>query len=585
MAGCAPDLTKIKGTPGGGLVWDEARSERPARGARRRGGRSGDRPPRRCYPPRVPDAGEGPATSRPLLVGPVPRSTPPDHERPARRALPDDLLREASRRLAVISLLGAALWTVGTALAHFTERSLRPGKANALDLDAHDAIAGASILVSLALFLYARRGDRDPRLVLHLGLGYMVFTAFALGNMIHWGPMPAGMPVFPMISWIGVVVLMFAAIVPAAPAKTAVAGLLSVSMNPLGMLVARARGTWDFGPASNALLMHYPDYLLVGVAVVISLVVTRLGQQVSRAREMGSYRLGEPLGRGGMGEVYRATHRMLARPAAIKLIRADTLRERTGEAAQMAVARFRREAEAAASLRSPHTVELYDFGVTEDGTLYFVMELLDGMDLETLVRRTGPLPAARAIHVLRQVCESLEEAHARGLVHRDVKPANIHVGRLGLRHDFVKVLDFGLVKSVPGASGPQSLETAAGMAPGTPAYMAPEMALGRPVDGRADLYALGCVAYYMLTGRLVFDGVTPIETMARHLHDEPVPPSRRAEQPVPAELDRLVLACLAKEPEARPPGAAALARALGAIEVEPWGEEQAARWWRANLPG
>ena len=225
---------------------------------------------------------------------------------------------------------------------------------------------------------------------------------------------------------------MFAAIVPSTPVKTLIAGLIAVSMNPLAMLIARARGTWHFGSPADAVLMHYPDYLLVGVAVVISHVVTSLGQQVAKAREMGSYQLGELLGRGGMGEVYRATHRMLARPAAIKLIRPEMIGAGDPAGAQLAVKRFRREAEAAANLRSPHTVELYDFGVTDDQTLYFVMELLEGMDLETLVQRHGPLPAGRVIHILRQVCESLEEAHARGLVHRDIKPANIHVGRLGL---------------------------------------------------------------------------------------------------------------------------------------------------------
>jgi serine/threonine-protein kinase len=301
---------------------------------------------------------------------------------------------------------------------------------------------------------------------------------------------------------------------------------------------------------------------------------------------MGSYRLGELLGRGGMGEVYKATHRMLARPAAIKLIRPEMLGEPGAESAKVAVARFRREAEAAASLRSPHTVELYDFGVAEDQTLYFVMELLDGMDLETLVREKGPVSAARAIYILRQVCESLEEAHVRGLVHRDIKPANIHVGRVGLHHDFVKVLDFGLVKSLAGPSGEGSLETNVGMTPGTPAYIAPEMALGERFDGRADLYALGCVAYYMLTGNLVFEASAPIQMIARHLHDAPVPPSRRSELPVPAALDELVLACLAKKPEDRPPSAAALARSLAAIDgAGRWDEELAMGWWEVNRPG
>ena len=245
------------------------------------------------------------------------------------------------------------------------------------------------------------------------------------------------------------------------------------------------------------------------------------------------------------------------------------------------LARFRREAEAAATLRSPHTVELYDFGVTDDGTLYLVMELLTGMDLEWLVRTRGPVPPARAIHILRQVCDSLEEAHTRGLVHRDIKPANIHVGRLGLADDFVKVLDFGLVKSA-GPSGEQSLATTDGLDVGTPAYMAPEVALGEPLDGRADLYALGCVAYYLLTGQLVFEAESAFQLVAKHLQAEPAAPSERAPFPVPAALDEVVLACLAKLPADRPPSAAALARSLAAVEVAPWDEAQAAEWWTVN---
>jgi serine/threonine-protein kinase len=286
-----------------------------------------------------------------------------------------------------------------------------------------------------------------------------------------------------------------------------------------------------------------------------------------------------------MGEVYKATHRMLARPAAIKLIRPETIGAGDRDTAELAIARFRREAEAAANLRSPHTVELYDFGVTEDRTLYFVMELLEGMDLETLVRRHGPVPPARLIHILRQVCESLEEAHVRGLVHRDIKPANLHIGRLGLHDDFVKVLDFGLVKSLASTSDEQTLATARGLVLGTPAYMAPEMVRGEAIDGRADLYALGCVAYYLLTGHQVFDGENAMQLIARHLQATPVPPSKRAAIDVPPALERIVLACLAKEPEGRPRSAAELARALAAIDVPPWSEVQAAEWWVGKREG
>ncbi|HWJ22209.1 MAG TPA: serine/threonine-protein kinase [Gemmatimonadaceae bacterium] len=531
------------------------------------------------------------------VVNPLPPSTPAELRaaRGQARAIPPDLLREASLRLGVMSLLGAVLWIVGTLLGHLSVRAVSPpGDRRWLSLEPSDAVAAVSAAASLALFAYTRRTKRDPRFVLDVGLGYLLLTTLALAMMTHVTVLfsrvgVAAPPIRPEISWAGVVVLIFAAIVPTPPRKMLVAGLLAVTMNPVSMLIALARGVWLFGSASDALLMHYQDYLLVGVAVVISHVVTQLGRQVTKAREMGSYRVGELLGRGGMGEIYLATHRMLARPAAIKLIRPEMLGGGVGEPAELAVRRFTREAEAAANLRSPHTVEVYDFGVTEEHTLYYVMELLDGMDLETLVRQYGPVPASRAIHILRQVCESLEEAHVRGLVHRDIKPANIHVGIVGLRHDFVKVLDFGLVKTtvtptMPAAHDEHSLATAAGLTPGTPAYMAPEMVLGETVDGRADLYALGCVAYYMLTARLVFEAETPFQVIVRHLENEPEPPSRRTNRVIPPALDRVVLDCLAKSPADRPQTAADLDRALAAIAIEPWDEAQAARWWAMSRP-
>jgi serine/threonine-protein kinase len=236
-------------------------------------------------------------------------------------------------------------------------------------------------------------------------------------------------------------------------------------------------------------------------------------------------------------------------------------------------------------LRSPHTVELYDFGVTEDRTMYFVMELLEGTDLETLVRDHGPVPARRVVHIIRQVCASLEEAHVAGMVHRDIKPANIHIGRLGLEYDFVKVLDFGLVKPVAGKVHELSLATAAGLTPGTPAYMAPEMALGEAVDGRADIYAVGCVAYYLLTAKLVFEGDTSLQVIVKHLQNDPVPPSQRANVDIPPALEQLVLACLSKKPEDRPSSAGELSRALARLGLEPWTEEEARRCWNGAGQG
>jgi serine/threonine-protein kinase len=301
---------------------------------------------------------------------------------------------------------------------------------------------------------------------------------------------------------------------------------------------------------------------------------------------MGSYELVERLGHGGMGEVWRAKHRMLARPAAIKLIRPEALGAHRESAAESVVRRFEREAQATAQLHSPHTIELYDFGVTRDGTFYYVMELLEGVDLEVLIQRFGPLPAERVVHLLLQACDSLADAHDAGLVHRDIKPANLYLCRRGLRYDFLKVLDFGLVKASWRDSGEDTRLTTEGMAGGTPAYMAPEVALGnRQIDARVDLYALGCVGYWLLTGRTVFESQTAMQMALHHLHTAPVPPSRRSELPIPPALEGLVLACLEKDPERRPGSAEELSRALAACPTDaPWSQERARRWWETNLP-
>jgi serine/threonine protein kinase len=207
------------------------------------------------------------------------------------------------------------------------------------------------------------------------------------------------------------------------------------------------------------------------------------------------YQLVERLGEGGMGEVWRAKHRFLARPAAIKLMRPEVLGGSSVERQSLSLL-FEREAQATASMRSPHTIELYDFGVADDGAFYYVMEFLDGFDLQALIDRFGPIPPDRAVHLLKQVCHSLAEAHAEGLIHRDVKPANVYVCRHGREVDFVKVLDFGLVKSQNDALGSDITLSRDHSVGGTPSFMPPEQVLGdRPLDGRSDIYAVGCLAY------------------------------------------------------------------------------------------
>jgi serine/threonine-protein kinase len=310
-----------------------------------------------------------------------------------------------------------------------------------------------------------------------------------------------------------------------------------------------------------------------------------LNRDVAEARELGSYRLHKLLGKGGMGEVWRAVHRLLARPAAIKLILPRAHESEKSSPGGSLVQRFEREAKATASLQSPNTVALYDFGRTDEGTFYYVMELLDGLDLESLVNRFGPMPAERAVAILKQACKSLAEAHDAGLVHRDVKPANIMVCRYGREFDFVKVLDFGLVALQTKHASEDLKLTADGIAGGTPAYMPPEIAEGKQIDGRTDLYALGCVAYWMLTGRTVFEGDTPMAVILSHVSDAPRPMAERSEVEIPKELDEIVMACLEKSPDQRPRSAdELLARLERCPQASPWNAEKARNWWETHRP-
>ncbi len=319
----------------------------------------------------------------------------------------------------------------------------------------------------------------------------------------------------------------------------------------------------------------------VAISITASSIIHSLRTAVMEAQQLGQYRLTERVGKGGMGEVWKAEHALLARPAAVKLIRPEVIDPGDPQKAESMIRRFEREAQNTANLRSVHTVELYDFGITEAGTFYFVMELLDGIDLETLVDRDGPLPPARARYLLRQVCDSLQEAHEKNLVHRDVKPANILSCRLGGSYDFVKVLDFGLAKhGVPEAANQDAKLTTEGMVIGTPAYMPPETVTRGISDARSDIYALGCVFYWVLTGELVFDGSEAMSMVVRHVQEAPQTPSLRGGDKIPPDLDGLVLACLEKDPDKRPQTAAEVKKVLDTCVLEDaWTEADARAWW------
>jgi len=415
-----------------------------------------------------------------------------------------------------------------------------------------------------------------------IGSGYLVLQCLLIAILDQWAPMP----ISPRVSWVCIPILFYPAIVPNTPKRTLVTSLLAASTEPLALWLSHLRGVQMPLSAFYLLWDFLPNYLCAFLVVIPVKIIHTLGQQVKRARELGSYRLEEPLGAGGMGEVFRATHQMLARPAAVKLIRSELIGSSTPSAARVIVERFRREAEAAASLRSPHTISLYDFGVAQDGTFFLVMELLDGLDLESLCEKFGPVAPERAVYLLRQVCDSLAEAHSRGLVHRDIKPSNIFTCRLGLAVDFVKVLDFGLVKAMGEGGRDATMLTAPDSTTGTPAYIAPELVRGDgPVDHRVDIYALGCVGYWLLTGRLVYEAPNAIQLMYQHANAEPVPPSRRSELDISPELDSVILACLAKHPDDRPQSAVELSRRLAAsMSSESWTDERAHRWWDRHHP-
>ena len=501
-------------------------------------------------------------------------------------ALPAEIVEQTCRRVGIASLAFAGVWAWVLLMNTVVWRLAGPGGESVFgELGSRaNLITVAGICLSLAMVPLASALHHRPALLIDVGLAYEVANAFLIA-LFNWLVIPPGWYPAAGVSFICIVVLFYPTIAPAGPWRTLAAAFLAASMDPLVFELSRAQGNvYDLG-IFDLLWTFGPNYVCALLAVVPATVIRGLGRRVSRERELGAYQLGERIGQGGMGAVYRATHRLLARPAAIKLIRPEALGSEGPDRAQVVVERFRREARAAANLRSPHTIELYDFGTTEDGAFYYVMELLDGLDLSRLVSRFGPLEAGRTVALLKQVCLSLGEAHERGLVHRDIKPSNLVACRMGLAVDFMKVLDFGLVKAPSdGAADPTELSSP-DVTTGTPTYMAPEIAMGdRPVDHRADLYALGCVAFWMLTGRNVFEGATPIAIITQHVRDAPPAPSSLSETAIPPELDRIVLDCLAKAPADRPASALELLDRLEACPVAEWTQERALEWWDLHIP-
>jgi len=498
--------------------------------------------------------------------------------------LPTELVAEQAQRLAVFTTVALTLWS----FAFLLDTVILPGLSTTWSRNLRIIpIETVGMAVSALLWWYFRRASTSLELKGTVGLGVMLTNAALIAAANTWAmPTTTAKPEdIGRASWIALLIVIYSMIAPSTPRRMLVTALIAATFDPLAYLIVSALGLP--GPSLvQAFALCWPSYACALIAVVPAKVLHRIGRRLKEAQELGSYQLVERLGHGGMGEVWRAQHRLLAREAAIKLVRPEVLGVRDDAEAHLVLRRFEREAQATAALSSPHTIQVFDFGITQEGTFYYVMELLAGRDLESLVREFGPLSADRTIFLLRQVCHSLADAHARGLVHRDIKPANIYVCRMGLDYDFVKVLDFGLVKIRDRARGADTLTTIDHVTTGTPAYMAPETILGEgDVDRRADVYALGCVAYFALTGSLVFDADTSMKMLMQHLHAQPTRPSERSELPVPRELDDLVMACLQKDPSLRPQNAGELlGMAYSCTCAEGWGQDQAERWWKAHLP-
>ena len=467
----------------------------------------------------------------------------------------------------------AGMYAIATALVMVV---LRLEQAGVLRLPAHmprdPEALGIPLAGSLVLVL-ATRSKLTARRVLALGTAYQLVGAFSIA-WFEQGP-EIGRGTAGTVLWI-----MTYTLLPTRPLRTAVVAYASALAGPLALALHVALGhrAWptDFGIA----LDFGMSMVAASFAVITVRVIYGLGREIHDAHKIGAYVLVEKLGQGGMGEVWRARHSSLVRPAAIKLMHPRALADDLPISAEQLTRRFQQEAQATAMLRSPHTVAVYDFGETNEGALYYVMELLEGLDLESLVDRFGPQPAERVVHFLRQAAGSLAEAHAHGLVHRDIKPANLYASVMGLELDFVKVLDFGLVRRF---SNDATLTAEQGVW-GTPAYLAPESATYAHYDARSDIYSLAAVAYWLLTGKTLFDAPSSNAMIAAQIRDTPVLPSLRTELAIPPELEAVIMACLAKDPDDRPQTAEQLSRMLAKVPLPEWTQRRAESWWRAHMP-
>lgn len=466
-------------------------------------------------------------------------------------------------------LLGGVSWAA-LALAFY----FGPGN------DEHNPFSlGGSLHLTNTLLLgvlwLSTRSGRRPGQVLHaldVGVTLGLVAVWSVSGALLPGAVVAGFVA--LLSFV-IGILARAIVVPSTFRRTLTLGVVGALL-----LVTAAvwRGVSEQGVLAGAVASGCWATTAVVLASIASHTIFGLRKEARRARVLGQYTLESKIGEGGMGVVWRASHALLRRPTAVKLLQPN-------RAGDPAVRRFEREVQLSASLTHPNSVAIYDYGRTRDGIFYYAMELLEGTDLERLVAQHGPLPAARVVHVLTQVCGALAEAHDLGLVHRDVKPANILLSPRRNEHEVAKVVDYGLVKSIQ-ADPEQTAITAVNTIFGTPLYMSPETILTPDeVDGRSDLYALGAVAWFLLVGRPVFPGKSVVEVCGKHLHEAAAAPSEVLQRAVPRDLETIVLACLEKKREARPQSARALRQLLSSCATSgSWTVEQAAEWWKERAP-
>jgi eukaryotic-like serine/threonine-protein kinase len=480
------------------------------------------------------------------------------------------LLRVRLRAAAIMTLLGFGSFFIW-GLFNTPTRGAPTDALFALHLTTVVVLAAASVLlcrrcaISLpVLWVYE---------VLIFGLPVAFFLSMQYASYLSLAR--SGMLPNPLSAWL-MLMFTYALFIPNTWQRAAMIQAI-FAVCPIAMIVLLKMENQAFAQLLNKHSGYLSELTLMmligwGTSVYGTYIINSLRREAFAAKQLGQYRLQRLLGAGGMGEVYLAEHQMMKRPCAIKVIRPSKAND------PQAIARFEREVRATSKLSHWNTIEIFDYGRTDDGTFYYVMEYLPGLSLADLVERHGPLPLGRAIYLLQQTCDALSEAHAMGLIHRDLKPGNVFAAQRGGIYDVAKLLDFGLAKPITSV-GDVNL-TQDGFITGSPLFMSPEQATGdSEPDARSDIYSLGAVAYYLLTGAPPFPGDRPIQVIMAHAKEEVKPPSHLRPE-IPADLDRVILRCLAKNPADRYADADSLAQALEQCEASTqWGRAQAAQWW------